>query len=156
MKLFALLFTMLLCGCAGNVQTGVPVAVTPATTSDESPPVERPTPSVTLTNQNWNLALSDADRYAGAPVNVVGRVFAEKREGDAWALQIWTDFEQSTGNTMVVFRSPEKLANRGDHIRVVGTLGGLVEGTSTSGVIVRLPRVFATQVQKVNPVRVQV
>jgi hypothetical protein len=148
-------------GCAGQSTTALadatmePVSESVPVVPPEDAPVA-PTSTVKLTNANWNLALSDADQYRGATVDVVGKVFAEKREGDAWALQIWTDLDRSSGNTVVVFRSNDRLANQGDYIRVEGTLDGLVEGSTSRGTVLRLPRVFASTVQRVNPVRVNI
>src|SRR4030095_2513603 len=91
-------------------------------------------PSIQFTNENWGLAMSDADKHKGSPVRLTGRVFQEQHDPTVWALQIWTDPEKSTGNTMIYYRSSDPgVASRGDFIEATGTVQGVFEGENAFG-----------------------
>jgi hypothetical protein len=72
-----------------------------------------PTPAVTtLTNENWGLALADANKHKGASVRLVGRIFLEPQsDGDVTAFQMYTNAAANDGNTLVAVRNGPRLSN---------------------------------------------
>ena len=70
------------------------VAVTPTGGRAVKPTV------IPLTNENWDLAVKDADRYRGSPVDITGQIFNAIGDYEgASHYQLFTDPRNRGGNT---------------------------------------------------------
>lgn len=125
----------------------------PAATATPKPtrkPQPTNTPELLFTNDNWNLAVTDADGYQGASVQLTGRIFLEPEvSADMVGFQMYTTDGLTDGNTVVVAPAGTKV-NDGDYVRVVGTLTGMFEGENLFGATLRLPSILAEEVEVID------
>ena len=120
---------------------------TPASTPTAKP---APTASITFTNANWDLALTDANKYKNAPVVLTGRIFQPPQVSSTEVdFQMYTDPVGSNGNTIVATNPSISLKN-GDYVRVTGKLLKAYDGTNAFGGKVSAPVVLATDVAVVT------
>lgn len=116
--------------------------------SPARPPAPPPTAAVPkFTNENWGLALADANKYKGAQVDLTGKIFLEPQtDGNVTAFQMYTNAKATDGNTLVGARGAPKLKNS-DYVRVQGNLVEMHEGTNAFGGKLAIPLVAATTVE---------
>ncbi len=148
---------LLFAACGGTAdEVGEPTA-TPspevvATPTEKLPtptPTPAPEPAVSFTNENWGLALADPDKYKGSPVTLTGRVFTEPEvDEDLLCFQMWTDPENSEGNTAACAASTIASVASDDYVMIEGTLFDKFEGTNLFGGTLTVPMVLATSVEK--------
>lgn len=141
---FALLLALTGCGFFGGNGDAVTADVAPAAGTVAAGPAT----VLALNNQNWNLALQDADRYRGSPVDLTGQVFyvIGDYEG-AIHYQIFTDPATRAGNTHVAVPTGGPQLREGDQIHVIGTLERMLVVSSRGGSDLRLPYVTAGTVE---------
>ena len=129
---------------AAAVQATTQAAVPRATVVPTAPPASA---LPRFTNENWGLALADANRYKQASVDLVGKIFLEPQtEGDVTGFQMYTNAKANEGNTLVAARGGPKLKS-GDYVRVQGNLVDMYEGTNAFGARLAVPRVAAASVE---------
>jgi hypothetical protein len=126
-----------------------PTATAAPPTATAVPPTS--TPAVAqFTNENWQLALGDANRYKNTPVLLTGRVFLDPQvTNEAVAFQMNAFPTQNSGNTIVV-TAPSLKVKRGDYVRVEGQLIDMFTGTNAFGGQVSAPRVRGSKVDIVS------
>jgi hypothetical protein len=136
---------LLACGSAGTPLTqGVP---TPTSVPGASAGASK----VTFTNENWALAVSDANSYKGSPVTLFGKIFLEpQKTADSVAFQMYADAPNSGQNTAVAGLPPTSDFKRNDFVKVTGTLFDMLEGTNALNATLRIPRIRADSVVKVS------
>src|SRR5207244_2645250 len=106
---------------------------------------------VTFTNDNWALAVSDANSYKGSPVTLFGKIFLEpQRTADSVAFQMYADAVNSGQNTAVGGLPPTADFKRNDFVKVVGTVFDMLEGTNALNATLHIPRIRAESVVKVS------
>lgn len=139
---FTLAFSLAGCGFFGGGADVAPVAVTQVAGVAVTPTV------IPLTNDNWDLALKDADRYRGSPVDITGQVFNAigSYEG-ASHYQLFANPRARTGNTHLAVPPDQPKLQEGDTVHVVGTLDRMLVTGSRAGSDLRLPYVVATGVE---------
>jgi hypothetical protein len=103
-----------------------------------------------FTRADYAELATSPDRFEGASVDIVGRVFAEvERQGDVLAFQMWADPAERQWNTVVGVRSDIALA-ADDFVHVVGEVRGKFEGKNAFGATVEAVQVAARTVEKVD------
>ena len=117
----------------------------------QQPTATQPSNSkLTLTNENWGLALSDTNSYQGVPVVLTGRIFLNPEiSNDKVAFQIYTIKGATDGNTIVVINGQVKV-KKDDYIRVEGKVYDQFEGQNAFGATLRVPRILATKVDIIS------
>jgi hypothetical protein len=137
---------------AAATATSAPAATRTAEPEPTAEPTLAPsaTPSAGLSNQNWDLALTDADRYKDEPVRLTGRIFLPPEvSAEVVGFQIYTTAGLTDGNTIVVGPSGLKV-KEDDYVQVEGKLEGMFEGENLFGATLRVPRVVADKVTVVG------
>lgn len=109
-----------------------------------------PSSAIRFTNENWGLALTDANNYQGAPVSLYGKIFLEPQvSADSVAFQMYTNNDATSGNTIVIAPATLKV-KQGDYVRIEGKVYDMFEGTNAFGAILRVPRIVATKIDIVS------
>jgi hypothetical protein len=123
--------------------TGIPV--------NTSTPIPTDTPvPITFTNENWNLALADSDSYIGSRVDLLGRVFTEpETDSGIVSFQIFTDPENSEGNTVIAIRERIKV-KKDDYVHIIGSILNEFKGSNAFGGSIIAPLVMAEKVDVVS------
>ncbi|MGH2354096.1 MAG: hypothetical protein ACRDJN_21020 [Chloroflexota bacterium] len=133
-----------------TTQAGAGPTATPAPAASQASQARPTAPVTKLTNENWGLALADANQHKGTPVELVGKLFLDPQtDGDVTAFQMYTNAQFSDGTTIVGMRSGPQVPKlqRGDYVRVEGVLLEMQEGTNAFGARVRVPLVGAESVE---------
>lgn len=116
-----------------------------------SPTATPELPLEVLTNENWEVASQDADRYRGTSVALVGEVFNVLEDSEGYhRFQIYTDPKAKRGNTHIVVKGGP-VVKKGYQVRVAGTLLGVRVSTAVSGRELRIPEVEAESVEVIGP-----
>lgn len=136
--LMVLVITMVLVtvGCGGSSttqtsssgpgSTGVQAGVPPSTAASAS--------SEKFTRENWGLLATDADKYKGAAVDIVGKVFqSPEKVENGTGIQMWADPKNSEWNTLVFISDPAFQVKDGDYVHVTGTVKQKYEGENAMG-----------------------
>jgi len=117
----------------------------------EASPSATPRPKISFTNDNWALALSNADQYKGSPVVLMGKVFTEPEiTGGLTCFQMWTDPENVAGNTGVCVAGQPQEITEDSYVRVTGEIVEELSGQNAFGGTVTMPGILATAVQTVT------
>jgi hypothetical protein len=140
-----LVATMAGCG-AGTQSTGS------SSSSDSSGITE-------ATGEGSGLELSQADwgdvcvapgHYEGAHATVLGKVFSIEQSSDGMALQMFTDVQNSEGNTIVWATDWPDDLSQDDYVRVTGTVGEEFKGENAFGTELTAPLIYADSVEIVD------
>lgn len=143
---------LLLAACATSnapLSAGVPP---PSTAASAAPTATvASAQKVTFTNDNWALAVTDANHYKGSPVTLFGKIFLDpQRTSDSVAFQMYADAVNNGQNTVVAGLPATSDFKRGDFVKVVGTVYDLLEGTNALNATLRIPRIRADSVVRVS------
>ncbi|MDE3075737.1 MAG: SH3 domain-containing protein [Chloroflexota bacterium] len=132
---------------ASSSQSAFPTPSAPPPVAAKPPP-----PPDKFTNQNWGRAVfeatrSDLSQFKGIPVELTGQVFNVEQDASRVGVQMWVYPERADGNTVVVFaKAGAPAVNKGDTIKVIGTVNGELVRKNDQGQTLHLPRVAATSV----------
>jgi hypothetical protein len=130
----AILLVVAVIGAAMNVRNEVPATVRETSGSVTNVATEHQAPAMSFDETNWGLLATDPDKYEGAHVDIIGKVFiAPERTTDAVAWQMWASPNDSEWNTLVKIDDPNFQIEDGDYVRVVGTVAGSYEGQNLMG-----------------------
>ncbi len=109
-----------------------------------------PTPAA-LTNDDWEVASRDIEKYRGVSVVLEGEVFNVLDDADGYhRFQIYTDASAKRGNTHVAVKEDPRV-KRGYQVRVVGVVAGVRVAQAVSGRELRIPEVEAQSVEIIGP-----
>jgi hypothetical protein len=138
--------SLVLAGCGGGNESATTASDTTTTDADTTTAAE-----AAHTNADWATIASDADSYKGDSVKLVGRVFSIERTADGLGLQVWMDPKNIDLNTAVAYYGdPAFQVAEDDYVRVIGTVGGTVEGKNALGRKLTIPLVVADSVEIVG------
>lgn len=143
------------CGGGGSKEAARQATETPQPRSTlmptTAPATPTPKPAISFTNENWGLALADPAKYKGSRVVLVGKAFTEPEiSQDLVCFQMYTDPENSEGNTAVCASANVVTVASKDYIKIEGTLVDKFEGTNLFGAKVTIPLVAASKLDKVT------
>jgi hypothetical protein len=135
-------------GAAEPTTAGATAAAIATATAE--PPT--PTPSISFTNENWGLALSNADEYKGAKCVLTGKVFNLVPAAEGIAFQMWTNPDNSEGNTLVVSADSNLLGTvqKDKYVRVSGFVESSYTYDNVAGGKVTAPKVLAATVDVIG------
>lgn len=77
----------------------------------------------TFRDDNFSTVLINPKENKGASVNISGKVLNSKKKGKIWRVEIYQDQENDDGLT-VIESGKDISADKGDIIRVIGTIKG--------------------------------
>jgi hypothetical protein len=152
--LIALGVTMAVCvACAGGIEKVQEGNATESPKATATPKVKPSTPTpvpMNFTMENWAQVIANPEKYKGAHVSITGRVFTDTEvDNNVFCFQMWTDPEDSEGNTGVCTETDEGVA-KDDYLRIEGELYGKVEGTNAFGASLTIPLVLAAELDKIS------
>ena len=120
-------------------------------TPTEAPPTPTPKPAISFTNENWGLALGDPVKYKGSQVVLTGKVFTQpEMSQDLMCFQMYTNPENSEGNTAACASANLVTVTSDDYVRVEGTLFDKFEGANAFGAALTIPLVVATKIDRIT------
>ena len=90
---------------------------------------------------------SNASPYAGYFIDLSGQIFNILKDEDTTMIQINTDVENASGNTMIYYNGSEKF-KEDDYIKVTGYIYGTEEYENLVGGTNQAPIIIATKVEK--------
>lgn len=139
-----------------TVAPAAPQPTTPPPTATRVPPTATPvpptnTPVPALGADEWPQVLADADKFKGRAVVITGRIFlTPERDRQLVAFQMYTDPEESHGNTLVGSRDTNLKVEKDQYVRVTGVVRGKQQGTNLFGGRLVLPVIDAEKVEIIS------
>jgi len=94
------------------------------------------------------LVAAPAD-HKGDSITFVGKVFSVEGSDDAYALQVYSDIENSDGN-IIVYTAGSTKYNEGDYIEASGVVDEVNKGENAFGASLTVPTVIADSVKIVD------
>ena len=105
----------------------------------------------TFDRTNYEELASDPERFEGASVNIVGRVFGEvRRDPSGVYFQMFAMPKMSQGNTLVKYADTSSPIKDGDYAHVQGRVDGAASGQNLMGGTVHVVKVVATSLAIVD------
>lgn len=112
--------------------------------STETAPAEK----VYLEGSEIDAALSDGDSYKGKWIVITGKVFNIDKDGEDYAIQAWSDAENSD-RQFIVYVAGDKVesVNNDDYIKVDGEISGTFKGENAFGGVISAPLINAESIE---------
>lgn len=104
-----------------------------------------------VTSEEFKQIYTNTKDYKGRRVEFYGKVFTEpERNENGTYLQVFILENGYDGNTIVSIGDPNFEVSADDIVRVTGVIGDEFEGENLLGVVMTIPTVLATKVEKVD------
>ena len=105
-----------------------------------------------LERSGWDSVVAQPDGFEGrSAVGIVGKIFSLETDGDAYAIQMYTNGTFDDGNTLVgVSKANADSLEDGDFIKVDGTVGEAFEGENAFGASLTAPVIVADKVRVIS------
>ena len=135
---FTLVFSLAACG--------QPDDPSPSETGDEEQKKGK-----VLTEKEFKQMYSNPDKFKGERVDFHAQIFLQpERDEKGTYLQAYLDPDNSQNNIIVAINDPDLEVNKGDIIRVLGTVKGNYEGQNAFGAEISAPVIEAETIEKTD------
>jgi hypothetical protein len=104
-----------------------------------------------FTNENWSELNTNPDKFKGATVKVMGKIFiAPEKDSEGTYFQMYANPKDSDFNTIVSIADPDIKLKDGDFVKVTGTVKGEFSGENALGAKLTAPAINAQSVKVID------